>query len=88
MRVIRVTAIVAATAFMVAPSLAVGLPAAHAAPSASSQLNGVSCVNATTCFAVGESLGTAGGQGKTLVERWNGKIWSIVASPNPAGSKH
>jgi hypothetical protein len=44
-------------------------------------------VNATTCFAVGESLGSATGTGKTLVERGNGKTWSIVASPNPAGSK-
>ena len=42
-------------------------------------LNGVSCVSATSCFAVGDyaSPGTAG----TLSERWNGAVWSIVATP-------
>ena len=42
-------------------------------------LNGVSCVSATRCFAVGDyaSRTTAG----TLAERWNGAVWSIVATP-------
>jgi len=65
-----------------------GAPAGSATTSASSQLHGVSCVSATSCFAVGESLGSAVGTGKTLIERWNGESWSIVASPNPAGSKN
>ncbi|HTK15033.1 MAG TPA: hypothetical protein VL769_01470 [Acidimicrobiia bacterium] len=46
-------------------------------------LTGVSCVSATDCTAVGHyrnDLGT-----RTLVERWNGTKWSIVASPNPGG---
>ena len=48
-----------------------------------SGLSGVSCTSATSCFAVGHYstiLVT-----RTLVERWNGTKWSIVASPNPAG---
>ena len=35
------------------------------------------------CFAVG-SFDTAGVT-KTLIERWNGAVWSVVGSPNPAG---
>ena len=38
------------------------------------------------CFAVGESSLT-GSQASTLVERWNGKAWTIVASPNPPATK-
>jgi len=73
---------------LVASALAFAMPSAGAATPASSELHGVSCVNASTCFAVGESLGAAIGTGKTLVERWNGKAWSIVASPNPAGARY
>jgi hypothetical protein len=50
-----------------------------------SYLNGVSCASATSCVAVGEYYGTTG-PGRTLVERWTGAGWSIVSSPNPAGS--
>jgi hypothetical protein len=39
-------------------------------------------VSATDCFAVG--VFRAGH--RTLIERWNGTTWSIVASPNPAGA--
>jgi len=46
---------------------------------AESVLNGVSCVTASDCFAVGG----AGGGRMTLVERWDGTSWSVVASPNP-----
>ena len=49
-----------------------------------SGLRGVSCVSATSCFAVGSSISKAGSA--TLVERWDGATWSIVASPTPAGS--
>jgi hypothetical protein len=73
---------------MAGPAIALASPAASATTPASSQLHGVSCVNATTCFAVGESLGRLIGQGRTLVERWNGKTWSIVAGPNPSGARY
>jgi hypothetical protein len=52
------------------------------------QLNGISCTTATNCIAAGvysapnapPPYGFDGS--KTLVERWNGTAWSIVASPN------
>ena len=39
-------------------------------------LDGVSCVSRTFCVAVG-NRGSA-----TLVQQWNGRIWSVVPSPN------
>jgi hypothetical protein len=45
----------------------------------------VSCATATSCVAVGSSVNSSF-VGKTLIERWNGSTWAIVASPNPAGS--
>jgi hypothetical protein len=47
-------------------------------------LNSVSCKAVTNCWAVGQSV--TGSTTKTLVERWNGTAWAIVASPNKAGS--
>jgi hypothetical protein len=60
---------------------------ASSAPSGASdtRLNGVSCVSSTNCFAVGAySTDTAE---KSLIEHWNGKTWSIVASPSPGGAE-
>jgi hypothetical protein len=53
-------------------------------------LYGVSCMGATECFAVGYSyVGPNGSLPiKTLIERWNGTSWSIVASPNGYGGKN
>jgi hypothetical protein len=48
-------------------------------------LAAVSCPSATTCFAVGTAANQSFTDVGTLVERWNGTAWSIVASPN-AGS--
>jgi hypothetical protein len=45
-----------------------------------SVLNAVGCASETDCVAVGAS--NAG----TLAERWNGKDWTIQATPNPSGS--
>src|SRR5690242_18204475 len=53
--------------------------------SSGSYLNGVSCKSGAGCFAVGYST-TASNPGTTLIERWNGTSWSILASPNPAGA--
>jgi hypothetical protein len=47
-------------------------------------LSGVTCNSPTDCFAVGDYL-KAGGGYATLIERWDGSAWSIVASPNPTG---
>jgi len=51
--------------------------------SASSALNAVSAASSTNVWAVGYSQ-DASFVRKTLVERWNGKRWQIVASPNPS----
>jgi hypothetical protein len=47
----------------------------------------VSCPTATACMAVGQYTNT-GGQEQTVTESWDGKSWSIVASPDagPSGS--
>jgi len=49
-----------------------------------SRLAAVSCTSAAQCVAVG-SVSSAPGT-RTLVERWNGSAWTIVASPNPANT--
>ena len=49
---------------------------------------GITCPSVTDCTAVGtfESLqGTRSPGAQVLVEHWDGKAWSIVPSPNPAG---
>lgn len=46
-------------------------------------LSGVSCSGLTRCVAVGSSA-TSSGVDQTLIETWNGKAWSVVASPKPA----
>ncbi len=58
-----------------------------AAAVASSQLTGVACPDSSNCFAVGFFSVSGSGIDKTLIERWNGKTWSVVPSPNPAGAK-
>ena len=47
-------------------------------------LSGVSCTSPTNCIAVGTAYNNVG-PFRTLVERWNGKTWAIVASPKVAG---
>jgi hypothetical protein len=47
--------------------------------SANDSLSAVSCPTTTFCFAVGQS---SGGKAHTLIEKWNGSKWAIVASPN------
>jgi hypothetical protein len=51
------------------------------------RFGGVSCPAATTCFAVGfaETDTSPGRPAKTLVGRWNGSTWAIIASANVAG---
>jgi hypothetical protein len=47
-------------------------------------LNGVSCTSARACTAVGWAPKPLGPQ-STLAEAWNGKTWSVRATPNPPG---
>jgi hypothetical protein len=49
--------------------------------SASSELTGVSCQSPKLCTAVGAQQGSLS---HTFVERWNGKRWTNMASPNSA----
>ena len=51
------------------------------------QLTGVSCTSPTFCVAVGKQSVAGSTVSKTLIERWNGKKWSITTSPNPAGGR-
>jgi hypothetical protein len=44
----------------------------------------VSCANPTTCVAVGS--GANGTVFQTLIEWWDGAVWSIVPSPNTSGA--
>jgi hypothetical protein len=58
----------------------------HEAASAAGMLRGVSCASASSCAAVGGRSATSKGPGGTLAEKWNGTKWSVVTSPDPAGS--
>ena len=49
-----------------------------------SRLFAVACQSAVSCFAVGNQFFPTSRSGKTLIERWDGKVWAIVTSPNPA----
>jgi hypothetical protein len=46
-------------------------------------LTSVSCVSTTSCTAVGYHEASGSLRGQSLVESWNGAIWSIVPSPSP-----
>ena len=58
-------------------------------PTPSNSLNGVSCVSKSFCFAVGgvKVLNGVSVQMQTLTEEWTGSTWSIVTSPDPAGTE-
>ena len=49
------------------------------------QLTGVSCLSATDCTAVGIDS-TPAAANSTLVEHWDGTSWTVVPSPDPAGT--
>jgi PKD repeat protein len=53
-----------------------------ASATANNLLSGVTCVAAGDCWAVGSAV-DGNGTERTLVERWNGSAWTIVASPHP-----
>jgi hypothetical protein len=52
-----------------------------------SALTGVSCASATACTAVG-NYHDAAGNDNALVERWDGKTWSIQPVPRPAAAQN
>src|ERR1700690_2175182 len=47
------------------------------------RMNAVACPSRTPCYAVGEHSSRLGA--KSLIERWDGRRWSIVPTPNPPG---
>jgi hypothetical protein len=51
------------------------------------QFAGVSCTSASACTAVGNYVNSAFNQ-VTLAERWNGKAWTIQATPNPVSDEN
>jgi hypothetical protein len=50
-----------------------------------SQLNRLSCVSAVSCQAAGIYTPANQDTGRTLIESWNGKVWSIAPSPSLSG---
>src|SRR5262249_19259213 len=53
--------------------------------SVNNDLFGVAAASATSAWAVGFYSGSTGAN-RTLIERWNGKTWKQVPSPNPGAS--
>jgi len=47
-------------------------------------LSGVSCTSVTACTAVGTAVDSVTGASATLAERWDGSVWSIQTTANPA----
>jgi hypothetical protein len=51
--------------------------------SANNYLNSVTALSARDAWAVGYFQDSNGGGQNTLIEHWNGTVWSIIPSPNP-----
>jgi hypothetical protein len=64
------------------------VPSPTPAGAVSSGLGGVSCLSPSFCMAAGaySTSSSPDGPAKSFTERWNGKKWAIVPSPNPAGA--
>jgi hypothetical protein len=60
-------------------------PSADTSTTLSNFLDGVACPSATLCWAVGQA--SNGSINQTLIEKFDGTVWTIVPSPN-AGSGH
>jgi hypothetical protein len=56
------------------------MPSPDTSPTADNLLWGVSCTSPTACTAVGSA--EVGADYDTLIESWNGTVWSIVPSPS------
>ncbi len=51
-------------------------------------LNGVSAISASDIWTVGYTMNVSGTTIHTLIEQWNGSVWSIVSGPNPTGENN
>jgi hypothetical protein len=63
-------------------------PTPNPAGSVQGFLIAVSCTSPSACIAAGAYFTTSSqsGPARSLAERWNGKRWTILPSPNPAGA--
>jgi hypothetical protein len=62
------------------------VPVPTPSAAAGSFLGGVACSSTVAYIAAGNITNSAGSPGGTLAERWNGVLWSIMATPNPVGA--
>ena len=59
------------------------VPSPNTSPTQANDLEGVSCSLPMACVAVGQYYTSSSGAfSQTLIESWNGSVWSIVPSPN------
>jgi len=56
-------------------------------PNPENFLQAVTCVSASDCWAVGYYF-PDGGIAQTLIERWDGASWTMVASPNTSATRN
>jgi hypothetical protein len=49
----------------------------------STNLTAVDCSSANSCMAVGHATNVQAGTEATVAERWDGRSWQIVPTPNP-----
>ena len=83
-RVVRVLVIsVAVAAALASTSRAAGVIwRVQPSPAVEGALDGVSCTSASWCVAVGATYGPY----HALIERWNGRRWSLEAGARPVGN--
>ena len=48
-------------------------------------LTGVTCISTVNCTAVGSASNLSNGSQFTLIESWDGSVWTVVPSPSPTG---
>jgi hypothetical protein len=99
-RSLRTAVAIVASTILPAAGLAAGATSAAAATSTAcpswslvpshspsgSSLNAVAATSARNAWAVGTR--DVGGAYQTLIERWNGRNWSVARSPSPAKGSH
>jgi hypothetical protein len=64
----------------------VSSPNGSTATGSSNSLVGVSCIGTAFCQAVG-SFDDGTNPNRTLIEQWNGSVWTVVTSPNASDSE-
>ena len=79
-------ALLAVIVAIATPTEAAATPSGRGATATPSArvLSGVTCPRITSCWAVGYQ--TESGATRTLIEHWNGRKWSLTASPSVARS--